>query len=1035
MEHEMGNNKLKYRLGLDLGTNSIGWCMLKLNTANEPVAVVKAGVRIFHDGRNEKSKEPLAVARRNARSIRRNLDRKISRRNHLLNKLVKYGLLPENESERKALSIFNPYELRCRAVYEKIELYEIGRALMHLSKRRGFKSNRKVDKESDSGKIKPAIERLKKKMEEHNKKTVGEYFYSLLEKGKSVRARLGKIDGKEGYEIYIDRSLIEEEYNIIMAEQIKYHKELTKDIVDEIFNIIFYQRPLKKQKIGKCSLTGEDIKLHKAHVLAQNFILLQKINDLRVYDENIYENRELTPNEKAVLKVELQNKKEMSFDKVRNLLKKNFTTVKYGKFSHESIDDKIAGNKTNAVMASKDILGDKWDNFSDDEKFNIIDMLFSDESNDEVKEKYRNNFNLTDEEINNILDKAIYKLDTGYLRYGKKAVVRLNEIMDKENIGLFNAIIHSGFSIQENNEVSEYLEYYGKILQNSVVDPQINNPKNDEEKYGKISNPTVHIALNQLRKLVNELIELYGKPEQIVIELARDLKNGKAAKLKHIKQNKENQKINDKIKKMLEEFKIKNDKTARDKVKLWFELGDDENIRRCVYTGEIISLAELFSDNVQIEHIVPYSRSLDDSFNNKTLSMKSANYYKGNKTPYEAFHKNKDGFNYDEILERAQVFNKSKFDRFTKDAMNIYNKDGGDFIASQLSDTQYISRMASEYLKSLYPKNKHSSIWTIPGQLTAMIRGRLGLNDILSDNNEKNRNDHRHHAVDAFVVAITTRSFLQKISTAANSMEDLYNMNENSNRRRILDKMPEPFTNYRKSLELALNNIKTSHKADRSISGCLHKDTAYGLVRDNNDYNLVRRQGITESINFDLVRDKELRELLNNEKTRNEIIEKRNIRHIRTLKKYNPIISIKDRNNKIYKVFEGGNNICAEIFEVPNDKKYVEVITLFDASQKNFTPKWINKYPNAKLVMRLFKGDVVGYIDNRKYKYALITQITNDRFVMEEINYHSKSDEYIIRKSHNQFANILNVKQFNISVSGVITKKKTADINFWNNRK
>ena len=712
----------------------------------------------------------------------------------------------------------------------------------------------------------------------------------------------------------------------------------------------------------------------------------------------------------------------MSFDKVRNLLKKNFTNAKYGKFSHEAIDDKISGNKTNAIMSHKDILGDKWDNFSDDEKFNIIDMLFSDESNDEVKEKYRNNFNLTDEEINNILDKAIYKLDTGYLRYGKKAVVRLNEIMDKENIGLFNAIIHSGFSIQENNEVSEYLEYYGKILQNSVVDPQINNPKNDEEKYGKISNPTVHIALNQLRKLVNELIELYGKPEQIVIELARDLKNGKAAKLKHIKQNKENQKINDKIKKMLEEFKIKNDKTARDKVKLWFELGDDENIRRCVYTGEIISLAELFSDNVQIEHIVPYSRSLDDSFNNKTLSMKSANYYKGNKTPYEAFHKNKDGFNYDEILERAQVFNKSKFDRFTKDAMNIYNKDGGDFIASQLSDTQYISRMASEYLKSLYPKNKHSSIWTIPGQLTAMIRGRLGLNDILSDNNEKNRNDHRHHAVDAFVVAITTRSFLQKISSAANDMEELYNMNKYANRKRILDKMPEPFTNYRKSLEVAVNNIKTSHKADRSISGCLHKDTAYGLVRDNNDYNLVRRQGITESINFDLVRDKELRELLNNEKTRNEIIEKRNIRHIRTLKKYNPIISIKDRNNKIYKVFEGGNNICAEIFEVPNDKKYVEVITLFDASQKNFTPKWINKYPNAKLVMRLFKGDVVGYIDNRKYKYALITQITNDRFVMEEINYHSKSDEYIIRKSHNQF-------------SGVITKKKTADINFWNNRK
>lgn len=1034
MEHEMGNNKLKYRLGLDLGTNSIGWCMLRLNNNVEPVAVIKAGVRIFHDGRTN-DKVPLAVERRNARSARRNLDRKISRRNHLLNKLVKYGLLPENESERKALSILNPYELRNRAVNEQIELYKLGRILMHLSKRRGFKSNRKVDKADDSGKIKPAIERLKNKMKEQGKKTVGEYFYFLLLNGKSVRARLGKIDGKEGYEIYLDRSLIEEEYNIIMAEQQKYHKELTKDITDEIFNIIFYQRPLKKQIIGKCSLTGEDIKLHKAHVLAQDFIILQKINDLRVYDENVYENRELTPDEKAVLKAELQNKKEMSFDKVRNLLKKNFTNAKYGKFSHESIDDKIVGNKTNALMASKDILGDKWNNFSDDEKFNIIDLLLSDDSNDELKEKFKMNFGLTDIEISNLLDKAIYKLDTGYLRYGKKAVQKLNNIMDKENIGLYSAIQQSGFMEEESNDVSNYLEYYGKILQDSVIDPQLDNPKNDEEKYGKISNPTVHIALNQLRKLINELIQLYGKPEQIVIELARDLKNSKAKKARYIKIGKENQKINDDVRKKIEEFKVKNDKNTRDKVKLWIELGNDELSRKCVYTGKTISLAELFSDDVQIEHIVPYSRSLDDSFNNKTLSYRIANYYKGNKTPYEAFGDNKDGFNYNEILERAKIFNKSKFDRFTKDAMDIYNRDSKDFIARQLTDTQYISRISLQYLKSLYPKEKHSSLWTIPGQLTAMIRGKLGLNDLLSENSEKNRNDHRHHAVDAFVVAITTRSFLQKISTAANNMEYLYNMNENSNRRRILDKMPQPFTNYRKSLELAVNNIKTSHKADRSISGCLHKDTAYGLVRDNNDYNLVRRQGITESINFDLVRDKELRELLNNEKTRNEIIEKRNIRHIRTLKKYNPIISIKDRNNKIYKVFEGGNNICAEIFEVPNDKKYVEVITLFDASQKNFTPKWINKYPNAKLVMRLFKGDVVGYIDNRKYKYALITQITNDRFVMEEINYHSKSDEYIIRKSHNQFANILNAKQFNISVSGVITKKKTADINFWNNRK
>lgn len=1043
----MAGNSLKYRLGLDLGTNSIGWCMLRLNNDNEPAAVIKSGVRIFHDGRNEKTKEPLAVVRRNARSIRRNLDRKISRRNHLLNRLLKYYLLPSNEAERKKLAVLNPYELRSRAVNEKIEIFELGRILMHLSKRRGFKSNRKVDKEESSGKIKPAIERLKNKMQETNKKTAGEYLYFLLQNGQSVRARLGKIDGSNGYEIYLDRSIIEEEYNIIMNEQRKYHKALTDDIINEIFNIIFYQRPLKPQKVGKCSLTGEGVKLHKAHVLAQDFILLQKINDLRVYDENIYENRELTSNEKAILKAELQNKKEMSFDKIRNLLKKFFSNSKYGKFSHESIDDKISGNKTNAVMANKDILGDKWSDFSDDDKYNLIDLLLSDNSNDKVKEEFKVNFNLTEVEINNILDKAIYKLDTGYLRYGKNAVQKLNYIMDKENIGLSNAIQQSGFTEEESSDVSNYLEYYGKILQDSVIDPQINNPKNDEEKYGKISNPTVHAALNQLRKLVNELIKLYGKPEQIIIELARDLKNSRKAKDLIKKKIAENKKLNEEVDKIIQEYsetyhtQIVKNKLNRDKIKLWLELSKDVLERKCIYTGEQISIAKLFSDDVQIEHIIPYSKTLDDSMNNKTLSMKKANYYKGNKTPYEAFKDSKDGYNYDEILERAKIFNKSKFDRFTKDAMDIYNKDGKDFIARQLSDTQYISRISLKYLKSLYPKEKHSSLWTIPGQLTAMIRGKLGLNDLLSENSEKNRSDHRHHAVDAFVVAITSHSLLQKISYAASLQEDLDNGNLSSYRNKLLEKMPEPFPNYRKNLQLSINNIKTSHKADRSISGKLHEDTAYGLVTNNDKYNVVTRWTLDkfkERKHFEMIRDNELKEIACSDKELfTKIVETRKIKSIRKLSSENPVIKIKDKSGNEYKAFAGGNNICVEVYEVDGVRKS-EVIQLFDAAQKGFMPEWMNKYPNGKLLMRLFKGDVIGYLENRIYKYYTIEgiSIADQNLKLLAIN----KSEGIFKKSLNLLFDInnknsLNAKQFNISVTGVITKKKTADINFWKDRK
>ncbi len=1049
----MAEKKFKYRLGLDLGTNSIGWCMLRLNKDNEPAAVIKSGVRIFHDGRNEKTKEPLAVVRRNARSIRRNLDRKISRRNHLLNTLVKYFLLPSNEIERKALAVLNPYELRSRAVNERLELFELGRLLMHLSKRRGFKSNRKVDKEDSSGKIKPAIERLKDKMQETNKKTAGEYLYSLMQNGKPVRARLGRIDGSNGYEIYLDRALIEEEYNLIMNEQKNHHKELTDDIINEIFNIIFYQRPLKKQIIGKCSLTGEDTKLKKAHVLAQDFILLQKLQDLRVFDDNQLEFRPLSNDEKDIIKRELRKKKEVSYENIRKLLKKYYENVKYGMFSHETVDKKLQGNKTNALMSGKDIIGDSWYSLSSEVQYDIIEELYSDKDNDELSKLYSEKFNLNESQINGLLNKAIYRLDSGYIRYGKTAVEKLNSIMDKDNLDLHYARENAGYGKENKQDASEYLEYYGKVLPDSVVDPQIENPKNDEERYGKIANPTVHAALNQLRKLVNELIKLYGKPEQIVIELARDLKNSRKAKDVINKKIAENRKLNEEVDKILQEYSeeynthIVKNKLNRDKVKLWLELGKDPLERKCIYTGEQINIVKLFSDEVQIEHIVPYSKTLDDSFNNKTLSMKQANYYKGNKTPYEAFGENKDGFNYHDILERAKIFNKSKFDRFTKDAMDIYNRDGKDFIARQLSDTQYLSTRALIYLQSLYIEEKHSSIWTIPGQLTALIRNYLGLNTLISNDKNKNRNDHRHHAVDAFVVAVTSRSLLQKISYAASLQEDLDNRNVSSYRNKLLEKMPEPFPNYRKSLELAIDNIKTSHKADRSISGKLHEDTAYGIVENDDKYNVVTRWTVDkfkEQKHFETIRDNELKEIACSDKELfAKIVETRKIKSIRKLAKENPVIKIKDKSGRDYKAFAGGNNICVEIYEV-NGVRKSEVIQLFDAAQKEFMPEWMKKYPNGKLLMRLFKGDVIGFIDKEKGRnriYYTVQQIRQKKSgELKELGLVNINGQGIEEKNQKFIAfNILfnkyNAKQFNISVTGIVTKKKTADVNFWKNRK
>ena len=134
---------MEYRLGLDLGTNSIGWAVYSLDNEKEPQNLIDLGVRIFPDGRDPKTKEPLAVARRIARGQRKSIYRRKIRRRAAFRLLQSQGLLPKDKDEARKLKLLNPYLLRIKALDEKLEPYELGRALFNLAVRRGFISNRK----------------------------------------------------------------------------------------------------------------------------------------------------------------------------------------------------------------------------------------------------------------------------------------------------------------------------------------------------------------------------------------------------------------------------------------------------------------------------------------------------------------------------------------------------------------------------------------------------------------------------------------------------------------------------------------------------------------------------------------------------------------------------------------------------------------------------------------------------------------------------------------------------------------------------
>lgn len=133
---------IRYRLALDLGSTSLGWAMLRLNADNPPapIAVIKAGVRIFSNGRDAKTEASLAVTRREARSARRRRDRLLKRKNRMMIKLIQHGFFPADTTERKALLTLNPYALRAKGLDAMLEPAEFARALFHINQRRGFRA-------------------------------------------------------------------------------------------------------------------------------------------------------------------------------------------------------------------------------------------------------------------------------------------------------------------------------------------------------------------------------------------------------------------------------------------------------------------------------------------------------------------------------------------------------------------------------------------------------------------------------------------------------------------------------------------------------------------------------------------------------------------------------------------------------------------------------------------------------------------------------------------------------------------------------
>lgn len=710
--------------------------------------------------------------------------------------------------------------------------------------------------------------------------------------------------------------------------------------------------------------------------------------------------------------IKILNEKDKKI-KIKDLKRrKEFKNIE---FINKDDSDSLPVNTTEKYIRKGSLKLQKfWNGLSEENKGKIILLLARpgryieayqkaktmDEQDNEIVKYLKKEYDLNEEVARELI---LVNFENGYGNLSKKAIENILPHL-REGRVYSVACKDAGYNHSEFKDAPrDKLPYYGEILREACLGAK-NNPQNDMEKFGKISNVTVHIALNQVRLLINELIEKYGKPYDIAIEYARDLPASKKERDKIVKQQKENEKKNEEIRKKLEECRVEPNRYNIDKYKIWKSMHTDPLKRECPYTGKLISLEDLFSKNniVDIDHILPLKRTFDDSFNNKVVCFSYVNCSeKGEKTPYEAWGNTKE---WKKIYERAKSLNKERMWCFEKDAMERFEEQKSP-IARSLNDTRYMTRILQRYLLPIVSEEGKKNIQAVPGVLTAMVREVWELNKY---KDKKNANEYRslhyHHAYDAIVIASLTRDQINRINRARKENYQKYKDCKDLIRKEVPRLNKESI----EDIEKKISNIKISHKPilknihdENSTIGELHEETARGARgfsdkktstnfyckekgnkknKDFTTYVPIFEKKEDRDAYFDAYKKWFIMKGKSNVKAITK--EEKKIREELRKEEENTENSLREAAKKAFKWHVSGNNFCTTIYEI-NPKHKVrglaaenrgewesEVISNYNTAirrERNENISYLSyKYPSSRKVMELHKNDMIIATFDRK---------------------------------------------------------------------
>lgn len=744
-------NPINYILGLDIGIASVGWAMVEIDEEENPIRLIDLGVRVFERAEVPKTGDSLAAARRLARSVRRLTRRRAHRLLRARRLLKREGVLQAADFDENGLikSLPNtPWQLRAAALDRKLTPLEWSAVLLHLIKHRGYLSQRKNEGETadkELGALLKGIADNAHALQTGDFRTPAELALNKFEK------ESGHIRNQRGdYSHTFSRKDLQAELNLLFEKQKEFSNPHVSDGLKEgIETLLMAQRPALsgdaiQKMLGHCTFEPTEPKAAKNTYTAERFIWLTKLNNLRILEQG--SERPLTDTERAMLMDEPYRKSKLTYAQARKLLDLDdtafFKGLRYGKDNAEAstLMEMKAYHAISRAL-EKEGLKDKKS-----------PLNLSPELQDEIGTAF--SLFKTDEDITGRLKDRVQPeilealLNISFDKFVQISLKALRKIVP---------LMEQGKRYDE--ACAEiYGVHYGK--------------KNTEEKIylppipaDEIRNPVVLRALSQARKVINAIVRRYGSPTRIHIETAREVGKSKDERDKLDRQNNERKNESDRRIKDIQKYFGFNPK-PKDILKL--RLYEEQNGKclysnlksekgKCLYTGEAIELGRLFEDNyVEIDHALPFSRTWDDSLNNKVLVLKASNQNKGNETPYEWLDGKNNSPKWREFVARVQSCN---FPHSKKQRILLQKFDEKEFKKRNLSDTRYINRFLCQFVANhmRLMSDGENRVFASNGQITNLLRGFWGLRKVRAEND-------RHHALDAVVVACSTVAMQQKIT-------------------------------------------------------------------------------------------------------------------------------------------------------------------------------------------------------------------------------------------------------------------------------